>query len=88
MIKILTDRRWIALVLRLAICATMRTTFDQHQTRVDREAGSFRYDCVGFVSYVLKQAAPKAWESVFKGTGIEKRRRSRSRSPLAGQLLE
>ncbi len=52
----------------------MKTTLYQHQTRVDREAGSYRYDCVGLVAYALKQAAPQAWTSVFKATGIAKGR--------------
>src|SRR4029077_725731 len=51
---------------------TMTTTRYQHRTRVDRAAGSYRYDCVGFVTYALKQAAPKAWDSVFKVTGINR----------------
>jgi hypothetical protein len=50
---------------------TMTTTRYQHQTRVDRTAGSYRYDCVGFVSYALKQAAPQAWESAFKALDIK-----------------
>jgi hypothetical protein len=50
--------------------STMTSTLYQHQTRVDREAGSYRYDCVGFVSYALKQAAPKAWATTVKVTGI------------------
>ena len=53
---------------------TMTTTRYQRRTRVDRAAGSYRYDCVGFVSYALKQAAPKAWDSIFKVTGIAKGR--------------
>src|SRR5204863_7502542 len=53
---------------------TMTTTLYQHQTRVDRTTGSYRYDCVGFVSYALKQAAPQAWISVFKAAGLAKGR--------------
>ncbi len=53
---------------------TMTTTLYQYQTRVDRTTGSYRYDCVGFVSYALKQAAPHAWDSAFKATGIAKGR--------------
>lgn len=49
----------------------MTTTLYQHQTRVDRTAGSYRYDCVGFVSYALKQAAPQARESAFKALDIK-----------------
>jgi hypothetical protein len=54
--------------------ATMTTTLYQYQTRVDREAGSYRYDCVGFVSFALKQAAPTAWETAVKVTRIAKGR--------------
>lgn len=49
----------------------MTITLYQHQTRVDRTAGSYRYDCVGFVSYALKQAAPQARESAFKALDIK-----------------
>lgn len=52
----------------------MTTTLYQHKTEVDRTAGSYRYDCVGFVSYALKHAAPQAWASAFKATGIDKGR--------------
>ena len=54
--------------------AVMTSTLYQHQTRVDREAGSYRYDCVGFVSYALKRAAPQAWVTVVKVTGLAKGR--------------
>jgi len=54
--------------------ATMTGTLYQHQTRVDRAAGSYLYDCVGFVSYALKQATPQAWASAAKATGIAKGR--------------
>ncbi len=54
--------------------ATMTTTIYQHQTRVDRTAGSYRYDCVGFVSYALRQAAPTAWATTAKVTGLAKGR--------------
>jgi len=50
---------------------TMTSTLYQHQTRVDRTTGSHRYDCVGFVSYALKQAAPQARESAFKALDIK-----------------
>ena len=53
---------------------TMTTTLYQHKTQVDRVAGSYRYDCVGFVSYALKKAAPQAWASTFKVTRIAKGR--------------
>lgn len=49
---------------------TMKITAYQHRTAVDREAGSYRYDCVGFVSYALRQAAPEAWATVVERTGI------------------
>lgn len=49
----------------------MKSTLYQHGTRVDWAAGSFRYDCVGFVSYALKEAAPQARESAFKALGIK-----------------
>ena len=49
----------------------MKSTLYQHQTRVDHTSGSYRYDCVGFVSYALKQAAPQARESAFKELGIK-----------------
>ena len=50
---------------------SMTTTLYQYQTRVDRTTGSYRYDCVGFVSYALKQAAPQARESAFKALDIK-----------------
>ncbi len=53
---------------------TMKTTVYQYQTQVDREAGSYRYDCVGFVSYALKRVAPQAWATTVKATGIAKGR--------------
>jgi hypothetical protein len=53
---------------------TMTTTLYQHRTQVDRAEGSYRYDCVGFVSHALKRAAPQAWDSIFKATGIAKGR--------------
>ena len=52
----------------------MTSTIYQHKTRVDRAAGSYGYDCVGFVSYALRQAAPEAWATVVKVTGIAKGR--------------
>ena len=53
---------------------TMKTTLYQHKTEVDRAAGSFQYDCVEFVSYALKQAAPQAWTTVVKVTGLRPHR--------------
>jgi hypothetical protein len=52
----------------------MKTTLYQHRTQVDWEAGSYRYDCVGFVSYALKRATPEAWATIVKATGLAKGR--------------
>jgi uncharacterized protein YfaT (DUF1175 family) len=52
----------------------MKTTLYQHHTQVDRATGSYQYDCVGFVSYALKQAAPQARESAFKALDIQQGR--------------
>ena len=52
----------------------MKTTLYQHKTEVDRAAGSYKYDCVEFVSYALRQAAPIAWESIFRARGLSKGR--------------
>ena len=49
----------------------MTSTLYQHKTQVDRATGSYRYDCVGFVSYALKQVAPQARESAFKSLDIK-----------------
>ena len=49
---------------------TMTSTLYQHRTAVDREAGSYRYDCVGFVSYALRHSAPEAWATAVRVTGI------------------
>ena len=57
----------------------MKTTSYQHKTQVNRATGSYHYDCVGFVSYALKQATPQAWETTAKITGIG---RGRIPSPL------
>lgn len=51
---------------------TMTTTRYQHKTEVDRTVGSYRYDCVGFVSYALRRSAPQAWASVVSVCGIRK----------------
>ena len=51
---------------------TMTTTRYQHKTQVDRLVGSYQYDCVGFVSYVLRQSAPQAWASVVSVCGIRR----------------
>lgn len=50
---------------------SMKSTLYQHGTRVDAAGGSYRYDCVGFVSHALKQAAPQARESAFRALGIQ-----------------
>lgn len=50
----------------------MKTTLYQHKTEVDRNSGSYKYDCVGFVSYAVKQAAPKAWETIVRVRDIKK----------------
>jgi hypothetical protein len=54
--------------------ATMTSTLYSHHTQIDRNSGSYQYDCVGFVSHALKQAAPQAWATVAKVTGIAKGR--------------
>jgi hypothetical protein len=48
----------------------MKSTGYQHKTEVDEKAQSYRYDCVGFVAYALKQAAPQARASAFKALEI------------------
>ena len=50
---------------------TMTSTLYQHKTQVDAKTGSHRYDCVGFVSYALKQVAPQARESAFTSLEIK-----------------
>jgi hypothetical protein len=50
---------------------TLKTTRYQHKTEVDRTEGSYRYDCVGFVSYLLKESAPKARKSAFEALEIK-----------------
>ena len=52
----------------------MKTTLYQHKTEVDRVAGSYKYDCVEFVSYALRHAAPIAWDSIFRARGLAKGR--------------
>ena len=49
----------------------MKTTLYQHHTEVDLATGTYRYDCVGFISYALKQAAPQARESAFNALEIQ-----------------
>jgi hypothetical protein len=53
---------------------SMNSTLYQHRTEVDRAKGIFRYDCVGFVSYALKQATPTAWQSIVRATSLPKGR--------------
>lgn len=53
---------------------SMKTTLYQHKTEVDRGAGSYKYDCVRFVSYAMREAAPKAWETIVKEMQIGKGR--------------
>ncbi|HEY4416604.1 MAG TPA: hypothetical protein VGO57_13020, partial [Verrucomicrobiae bacterium] len=53
---------------------TMKTTLYQYQIQVDRVAGSYRYDCVGFVSYALRRATPKAWATITNITDTPKGR--------------
>lgn len=50
--------------------AEMTQTAYQHKTQVDLKARTYRYDCVGFVAYALKQAAPQARASAFKALEI------------------
>lgn len=50
--------------------ASMKRTLYQHATRVDETAGSYCFDCVGFVSHALRKAAPQAWQSVQKVTEL------------------
>ena len=51
---------------------TMKSTLYQHKTEVDRKTGSYKYDCVGFVSYAMKQTTPLAWESIVRARAIAK----------------
>jgi hypothetical protein len=52
----------------------MTTTIYQSKTQVDWAAGSFQYDCVGFIAYALKRATPQAWATTAKVTAIAKGR--------------
>jgi hypothetical protein len=52
----------------------MKSTAYEHRTKVDRIAGTYRYDCVGFVSYCLKFMTPEAWKSIRKTECIAKGR--------------
>lgn len=53
---------------------SMKTTIYQHKTEVDREAGSYKYDCVHFVSYAMRETAPQAWETILREMQIAKGR--------------
>lgn len=53
---------------------SMRSTLYDHKVRVNRGQGTYDYDCVGFVSYALQQAAPRAWASVAKATDLKPHR--------------
>ena len=53
---------------------SMKSTGYQHRTEVDRNQGSYYYDCVGFVSYGLKSSTPEAWKTIVRATGIAKGR--------------
>jgi hypothetical protein len=46
--------------------ATMTRTAYQHKTEVDQKAGTYSYDCVGFVAYAMKRVTPQARASAFK----------------------
>jgi hypothetical protein len=48
----------------------MTATQSRSVTRVDRAAGTYYFDCVGFVSYALRKAAPQAWKSVVEKTSL------------------
>jgi hypothetical protein len=54
--------------------AAMTSTGYQHKTQVDSAAGSYHYDCVGFISYALKRAASQAWATTANVTGIARGR--------------
>jgi hypothetical protein len=49
---------------------SMKRTLYQYFTRVDTNAGSYCFDCVGLVSHALRSATPQAWQSVVKGTKL------------------
>ena len=50
--------------------ARMKVTQYRHATRIDAAAGSYYYDCVGFVSHALHKAAPQAWKSLATKTAL------------------
>lgn len=48
----------------------LKLTRYQHETHVNVSEGSYCYDCVGFVSYALKTATPRAWASVVRAAEL------------------
>jgi hypothetical protein len=44
--------------------SNMRSSRYQHTTRVDEEAGDYRYDCSGFIDYALERVAPEAFAAL------------------------
>ncbi len=46
----------------------MRTSAYEHHTAIDESAGSFLYDCSGFVDYALRNAAPTAFAELTRAT--------------------
>ena len=54
--------------------AAMTSTLYQHHTEVDPSAGSYRFDCVGFVSHAIRTATPTAWAAVVKTLDLPKGR--------------
>ena len=54
--------------------SAMKVTQYKHATHVDPVAGSYYFDCVGFVSHALQKAAPQAWKSLAKGSSLAPRR--------------
>jgi hypothetical protein len=53
---------------------TMTRTHYQHQTRVDRSAGVYCYDCVGLVYDTLRYATPVAWRSIVEAAALPRGR--------------
>ncbi len=47
-----------------AIEARLRTTRYQARTRVDLEAGDFRWDCSGMVGWIVRRTAPRAFDGL------------------------
>jgi hypothetical protein len=46
----------------------MRSSAYEHHTAIDESAGSFVYDCSGFVDYALRGAAPAAFAELTQAT--------------------